>query len=263
MKRTEWIAIAFLAFLTLFTLALATPSAEGNPKEDPPDEVSAWVCTALLGTPLPEPTDPAPLGPTFTPLPSPTPTPQAARSGEDVGEVLTTVTPTQIPTATPTLTATPFPFDTRPDLPRYIYIDQKAQHLYVFEFGLLVRAIPCSTGLPDDDKYTPPWVGEVGEYWGTFFAYDVYADDAWYLFKSAGSILIHSLPYVYRNGYKVYLEREALGQRPASHGCIRIAPEDAAWLTQWNPQGVPVTITDPYLEEWRVRLATPSPTPTE
>ena len=37
----------------------------------------------------------------------------------------------------------------------------------------------------------------MGEYWGTFFAEGLYADDAWYLYKSEGSILIHSLPYTY------------------------------------------------------------------
>ena len=121
--------------------------------------------------------------------------------------------------------------------------------MYVFENGKLLRDIPCSTGIPDPDKYTPAHSGNIGEYWGTFYAYDVYADEAWYLFKSAGSILIHSLPYTLQNGYKVYRDRDALGVRPASHGCIRISPEDAEWFTAWKPFGVPFAVSDPPLEE--------------
>ena len=123
--------------------------------------------------------------------------------------------------------------------------------MYVFEDGQLVRDIPCSTGLADSDKYTPAWSGQIGEYWGTFYAFDVYADEAWYLYKSAGSILIHGLPYTLQNGYKVYQDRNALGVRPASHGCIRISPEDAEWFTAWEPEGVSITVSDPYLDRWR------------
>jgi len=130
-------------------------------------------------------------------------------------------------------------------------VDQGTQHLYVFVEGALVRDIPCSTGLPDADSYTPAWTGEVGEYWGTFFAYEVYADEAWYLYKSDGSILVHSLPYTLTNDAKVYQDRDALGVRPASHGCIRISPEDAAWFTSWGPGGVLMTISDPHREKWQ------------
>ena len=129
-------------------------------------------------------------------------------------------------------------------------MDQAAQHLFVFEHGKLVRSVPASTGLPDGDKYTPAWSGVVGEYWGTFFAFDVYADEAWYLFKSEGSILIHGLPYTEENDKKVYQDRHLLGVAPASHGCIRISPEDAAWFTAWGPEGVPITVTDPYRDMW-------------
>lgn len=123
--------------------------------------------------------------------------------------------------------------------------------MYVLEDGELVRDIPCSAGLPDADKYTPAWSGKVGEYWGTFFAYEVYADEAWYLFKSAGSILVHSLPYTWHNGIKIYQGEDALGVRPSSHGCIRVSPEDASWFTAWGPEGVPMSVSDPYRDKWR------------
>ncbi|MBM3190355.1 MAG: hypothetical protein FJZ90_16760 [Chloroflexi bacterium] len=254
MKRVEWIALALLAIVTLFTLSAVSPAAEqANPSGWATDALASWMNTALLGTPSPTPT-----ARTFsTPTATPRATPKV--SGRFAEQRLPTPIPTQEPTATASPTATPFPFDTRADLPRYIYVDQGAQHLYVFEQGVLLRDIPCSTGLPDPDKYTPAWAGAVGDYWGTFFAYDVYADEAWYLFKSAGSILVHSLPYVYQNGYKAYQDRDALGIRPASHGCIRIAPEDAAWLTQWNPKGVLMTVSDPYRDKWLGLMATATP----
>ena len=239
MKRTEWIGLFGLMLLTMFTLAVAPPrSRPANPE-----------IAAVLGTPTPtmSATATPTASPTQTPLPTSTPT--VTRTLTPVPSATSTPkTPTMTP---PPPTATPWPFDTHSDLARFIFVDQGTQHMYVFSHGQLERLVPCSTGLPDGDKYTPAWTGEVGQYWGTFFAFDVYADEAWYLYKSDGSILVHSLPYVWENGYKVYLDRDALGVRPASHGCIRISPEDAEWLTQWNPEGVLMAVSDPYREKWR------------
>ncbi len=48
--------------------------------------------------------------------------------------------------------------------------------------------------------------------------------------------------YVYVNGEKVYQDLDALGHYPSSHGCIRIPPKDADWLTAWNIEGVPIVV---------------------
>ncbi len=110
--------------------------------------------------------------------------------------------------------------------------------MYVYENGEEIRSIPVSTGLPDQvETKTPGWEGEVGRYVGTFFAFDVWADDAWYLFENYGSMLIHGAPYIKQDGKKVYQELDALGVRPASHGCIRLPPEDSEWFTAWEPRG--------------------------
>ena len=258
MKRSEWIVAAVLALLTLLTLSMASPAPEQvSARGSATDEIATWMHVVLLGSPTATSTAALVRRPPLTPAAYVT-IPSVHGSG-----VVASSTPTQTALPSPTRTPTPtrFPFDPRADLPRYLYVDQETQQLLVFEQGHLVRDIPCSTGLPDSDKYTPAWTGEVGEHWGTFYAFDVYADEAWYLYKSAGSILVHSLPYIYHNGYKVYLEREALGVRPASHGCVRIAPEDAQWLTDWNPQGVLMTITDPYRDKWFAALGTPTPLP--
>lgn len=230
---------AFLAVLLLVATALsvgrvpprAFASMPQAPAASPTEALATSTPTAIA---LPKAT----LVPTRTPRPSVTP--------------MAPVTHEVSPSPTPSRT---FAFDTRPDLDRYLYVDQMAQRMYVFERGELVRDMPCSTGLPDDTTYTEAWEGPVGRYYGTFTSFGVWADEAWYLYPSLGNILVHSLPYVWRNGYKVYLERDALGVRPASHGCIRLAPEDAAWLTAYNPEGVLMTITDPYRDHWRAVLS--------
>lgn len=233
MSRREGALVAVLLVITALALWFAPPERlSATPSSLATEGAGASVDASPTATLV---------APTLTSTPQP-PTPTAS------------VTPTLTPSATPTAAAptpTPYPFPVRTDLARYLYVDQASQALFVFEQGQLLRAIPCSTGLPEDDKYTPAWSGSVGHFVGTFFAFDVFADDAWYLYQSAGAILIHSLPYTWRNGYKVYEDREALGVRPASHGCIRIAPEHAAWLSAWNPEGVVITVSDPYLERWR------------
>ena len=116
--------------------------------------------------------------------------------------------------------------------------------MFVFENGGQIKVIPVSTGKPDPNNRTPAWRGRVGSYWGTFYNFNAYADDAWYLFKARGSILIHGAPYIYHNRRrKVYQELDALGNYPSSHGCIRLHPSDARWFTAWEPKGVPVIIT--------------------
>jgi len=237
-----------LEILISLALLVATALSLGQTSTPPgPSESIAPTTHTAEATPELSPTAPATatatatLVPTITPRPSPTP--------------LLTSEPVAVPSPTPTRE---FSFDTRPDLDRYLYVDQKTQRIYVFERGELIREMPCSTGLPDDTTYTEAWEGPVGRYYGTFTSFGVWADEAWYLYPSLGNILVHSLPYVWRNGYKVYLERDALGVRPASHGCIRLSPEDAVWFTAYGPEGVLMTITEPYRDYWRALLASGS-----
>jgi len=131
---------------------------------------------------------------------------------------------------------------------RFIFVSQNLQMMYVFVDGEIIKAIPCSTGLPEPGKRTPSWTGRIGEYVGTFFSFGTYADEGWFLFWDAGGILIHGAPYLNEDNKKVYQELDALGKYPASHGCIRIPPAEAEWLTQWSPEGTlimiaPLTVT--------------------
>ena len=116
----------------------------------------------------------------------------------------------------------------------------------VYEDGVEVRSIPVSTGRPVANAFTPAWRGDVGRYWGSgpFLNTNLRSDYMWYLFPGTrGSILIHSVPYTWDGDLKIYDQPDALGVEPASHGCVRISPEDAQWLEDWNPVDVPIEIT--------------------
>jgi lipoprotein-anchoring transpeptidase ErfK/SrfK len=220
------------------------PLATPPPESAPPNTPTATATRRPTATPLP----------THTPVPGPsstaTPEPTVPALKQAVHVPTHTVTPSPVP---------PAEGPRRPDLPgslpavvrlgadergRYILIDQATQTMHVFEGWREIRALPVSTGLPDPQTQTPGWSGNVGKFVGSFQAFGTYQDDGWYLFSQGGDILLHGAPYTLdEDGRKAYVDIEALGQRPASHGCIRLAPEDAAWLTDWDPRGVPATIT--------------------
>ncbi len=126
----------------------------------------------------------------------------------------------------------------------YIIVEQDAQEMLVVADGELVRRLAVTTGDPDQGWDTPAWFGVVGDYWGTFQgAGGVMADEGWWLFRRGGNFLIHGLPYTLdASGEKQYVGRDDLGAAPASHGCIRLDPEDARWFSAWRPQGKPIII---------------------
>ncbi|MCO6452159.1 MAG: L,D-transpeptidase [Caldilineales bacterium] len=127
----------------------------------------------------------------------------------------------------------------------YIIVDQNNQTMYVVDDGYLARQLHITTGDPDSGWDTPAWFGVVGDYWGTFQGRGgVLADEGWWLFERAGgNFLIHSLPYTLdASGDKHFKGERDLGASPASNGCIRLSPEDAAWFSAWNPAGKPIII---------------------
>jgi lipoprotein-anchoring transpeptidase ErfK/SrfK len=157
-----------------------------------------------------------------------------------------TATATRRPAVTPTRPAVPFGTPTIPATGRFLLVNQDEQKMHVYENGVEIRTIPVSTGAPVANAFTPPWRGVVGDYWGggPFRDNNYWADYMWYLFPGEeGSILIHSVPYLRSGDMKIYDRPDALGVRPASHGCVRISPEEAEWLKAWDPVGVPIEIT--------------------
>jgi len=190
--------------------------------------------------------------PTRTPRPAlSTPTPTA------IVPVIVPFTPTPTPTPLAVVTPEPLPDALAQVVARYgidptrrfVVIDLATQTMTLWDpthspamDGETLRTLPVSTGDETRGYRTLAWYGLIGRYVGTFNAYGVYADDAWYLFEDAGQILVHSAPYRLVEGQKVYEELDALGSYPASKGCIRLLPEDARWFTQWQPEGVPLVI---------------------
>lgn len=126
-----------------------------------------------------------------------------------------------------------------------ILVDQGLQMMGIYVDGVEIRRMPVSTGRPTLTTYTLPWNGYVGEYVGTFQSFTGgKADNAWYLYHATGAILIHSAPYYEEDGVKEFYDLDALGNHPASAGCIRLHPDDAQWLTDWRPLNTAITITE-------------------
>jgi lipoprotein-anchoring transpeptidase ErfK/SrfK len=122
-----------------------------------------------------------------------------------------------------------------------LLIDQATQQIHVYTAGIEIRVMPISTG--ERPYYTPPFRGYVGSYVGKIYGYGSWADDAWFLFEARGNIYFHGAPYTLNGDEKIYEGLEQLGVRPSSHGCIRLHPDDARWLTGWNPVGALIVIT--------------------
>lgn len=199
-----------------------------------------YVGASWMAPATPSPTPVAAATPRATPAP-PTATPAATAS----------------PTATPEAEAAAAPVEPTPDpylvevarahgidpAGDYVIVNQNAQRMTVVQQGRVLRTLRISTGDPDRGWYTPAWAGRIGEYWGTFTANGASADEAWYLFQAGGSILIHSSPYTLAaDGSKLYQGLDELGVFPASRGCIRISPDDAAWFSAWGPYDTPIVV---------------------
>jgi lipoprotein-anchoring transpeptidase ErfK/SrfK len=232
---SRWITLGVLIAAVILALAGLT--------------VNAWAARMAMWSRGLDVAFTAPVTPTPTKTPRP-PTRQPTR----VPVTLTVITPAATPAPTissagaevsvalsPYLAAVVQQYGMDPSR-RFIVVDPNLQKMTIWDPGQPPRELPISTGDEARGYHTPAWYGLVGPYWGTFQAFGVYADEGWYLFEDVGSILIHGAPYRLVDGQKVYQDLDALGNYPASRGCIRLAPEDARWFTAWGPEGVPLVI---------------------
>jgi hypothetical protein len=237
-RATRRTPLALILALVILVVLAGTVWAAWGATRSLPVGLSAWLDVGATATatrtprpvtitPTPIPLDLAILASTATPLP-PAPAPQPEITPKPMPDWLAGV-------------VRQYGMDTDR---RFIVIDPKTQKMAVWDptAEAPLRELLVSTGDETRGYRTPPWYGLVGKYEGTFQSFGVYADEGWYLFEDHGKILIHSAPYKLVDGQKVYEDMEALGAYPASHGCIRLVPKDAAWFTQWNPQGVPLVI---------------------
>lgn len=233
----------------------APPTA--SPLPPAPPATATWTAvaaTAVLTPTAAQPTMPSAALATTAAPPTPTATPTATRQPPQAAP-LTPAPPAVTPVPpTPSALALALPETMPAGLARvveayrldpnrrFLIADQHDQTLIVWDPGNPLRLLPMSTGGGPEGYITPTWAGTVGRYVGTIASFNTYADDGWYLYESLGSILIHGAPYRLVGGQKQYEGLEALGNYPASHGCIRLWPDDARWLTDWNPAGAAMVI---------------------
>ena len=130
--------------------------------------------------------------------------------------------------------------------PYKVVVDVSKQRVYVGEwngetFSKLVKTMKCSTGKVDTPTPTGTYQGEgkaAGE-WYYFKDFNCYAKWGW---RIVGGILFHSVTYTSQKK-PVRSAIVNLGHR-ASHGCVRLAVEDAKWIYDNCPQGTTVVIRD-------------------
>jgi len=108
------------------------------------------------------------------------------------------------------------------------------------EYTVLVRTMKCSTGknATPTPKGTFQATTGPGARWHYFKKYTCWAQYAYYI---EGDIMFHSVLYNQKDGPVTQSSVNNLG-RKASHGCVRLAVEDAKWI--WNncPKGTQVTV---------------------
>lgn len=113
------------------------------------------------------------------------------------------------------------------------------QRVRIYHDGALIKDWPASTGTPD--KPTPTGVFTVQNRGEWFFSEKYQQGGRWWVsFKDWGVYLFHSVP-MDRQQNVIEAEAARLGT-PASHGCVRLATENAKWIYDHIPQGTPVYI---------------------
>ena len=134
-------------------------------------------------------------------------------------------------------------------MPYYITVDVTNQIVTVYENGNrtrngVVRQMICSTGAPGHSTplgtFTLPPKSRRSERteWYSFPAYNCYAKWAT---RIKGPFLFHSIIYNRRGGSPTRTSLNALGRR-ASHGCVRLRPDDAKWIALNCAAGTQVRI---------------------
>jgi len=130
--------------------------------------------------------------------------------------------------------------------PYMLKVSIKDQRVYAYglddnnEYTELVRTMKCSTG--KDVTPTPKGTFQAttgpGARWHYFKKYTCWAQYAYYI---EGDIMFHSVLYNEKNGPVTRSSVNNLG-RKASHGCVRLAVEDAKWIWQNCPAKTKIVV---------------------
>ena len=118
-----------------------------------------------------------------------------------------------------------------------INVDITSQMVIVYYKGNVLKGMICSGGAPG----SPTPLGNFTTTQKIYYSWlPKYSVGAYYFVRFYGSYLFHSVPFD-SSGNMIIEEYEKLGT-PASHGCIRLAVEDAKWIYENLPLGVEVFI---------------------
>ena len=118
-----------------------------------------------------------------------------------------------------------------PDQTIGLVVDKLTQRLYVFREGKLFSTLLVSTGLPNEKQ--PFNETRAGEYLivsrvGGFYSDNMFCPRA---LRFNDGDLLHEVPYVDRDGKKIYIATEPKLGTKASHGCVRVQRKT-------NPEGI-------------------------
>lgn len=126
----------------------------------------------------------------------------------------------------------------------YVSIDKQRVYIYAWDgagYNEEIKSFKCSTGMEGYD--TPTGIYQSGGRvtygeWYYFADYNCYAK---YAYRIVGGILFHSVLYNSSKKGPTSSSVRALG-RKASHGCIRLAEENAQWIHANCPVGTTIVI---------------------
>lgn len=122
--------------------------------------------------------------------------------------------------------------------PMWVKVSIPDQKVFVYDAdGKVVENFVCSTGKEGDD--TPTGTYTVKERGKSFFSQQ-YQEGAYYWTQFQGDFLFHSVPFDKNRNFEPE-EAAKLGSK-ASHGCVRLALENAKWIYDNIPRGTKVVI---------------------
>jgi len=118
-----------------------------------------------------------------------------------------------------------------------IDVNLTAQLVSVYYNDNLIKSLKCSGGTAENPTITGTFTTNQKIYYSWVARFN---EGAYYWVRFYGSYLFHSVPFD-KNGNIIAEEANKIGT-PASHGCVRMALEDAKWFYETLPLGVKVTI---------------------
>lgn len=119
-----------------------------------------------------------------------------------------------------------------------IVVDTDDQKVYIYKDNALYKTFICSTGL-EGGYETPEGIYIIGSRGPSFYS-PKYKQGAYNWVRFNKGYLFHSLPFD-ENQNLIASEGDKLGTK-ASHGCVRLALEDAKWFYDNIPAGTIVIV---------------------